>query len=260
MNQLRTIYLSGILLFCAAGPATAVVIDFEDIVPVSPVTPTFGPPGSCGIGPIDCDLLSVTSEGFIFEVPASGTSNFHAHLVSDPFNAPGTLPDWQYYPTNDTQYIGLDAIVLTMQSDDGLPFDLATFDAAEGFLIDPDNTGPAIASLIGNTAAQLEVVGNLSSGGAVSAIFDFDGVNDSILGGSADFETFILPATFSDLASVTFTAINATGAYQAGAFSIDNLSVSTSSSVPEPGTAVLFLCGLAVLWARRIPNIRHLSI
>jgi hypothetical protein len=146
-----------------------------------------------------------------------------------------------------------------MRSNTGAPFALSMFDAAEGFLLDPDYMdGTQGASLIGNTATHLEVVGNLSSGGTVDTTFTFDGVNDSIPGGLEDFQTFSLPTSFIDLVSVTFTAIDE-GVYQAGTFSIDTLSVSTSSNVPEPGTALLFLFGFSIIWIRRIRNVRHLS-
>jgi hypothetical protein len=79
------------------------------------------------------------------------------------------------------------------------------------------------------------VIGNLSGGGSVSQVFALDG-------NTATLETFVLPGTFTNLASVTFEHL---GGSQ-GSQNIDNIVVNQQSTpVPEP--SALALCGLGVL-------------
>ena len=100
---------------------------------------------------------------------------------------------------------------------DGQPFDLLMFDAVSRFQ-------PSFPSIIPATA--VEVVGTISGGGTVSAVFDLDGNNET---------TLVLPAGFSDLISVSFLGLHDPNAE----FLIDNVVV-----VPEPSTALLLAIGL----------------
>ena len=230
------------------GNTAASVIDFEDVIPTSPIDPFFGA------------LLSTTlmSGGFVFDSPNNAfTTQGHAHLVSSPFNGRGSRFDQQFYPTNGTQYIGLDASIITMTSAAAVPFNLLSFDAAEGFLIDPDfnagGTDTSNAALIAPTASGLEVEGTFAAGGTISAVFSFDGINDSIIGTADDFESFILPSGFVGLASVAFHGLDATGQREFQVFSIDNVAVAAAALIPEPSTMLLFGTGVFGLigYARR---------
>lgn len=204
----------------------ATVVDFEDVVPSSVSEPCFES------SPVGCTLSSLDSTGFRFTSPDNGFSN-HAHLVSSPFEAPFVNAGMSF-PSNGTQYIGLDSTVLAMQRIDGGTFSFSAFDAAEGF-----KDG---AVLVGDVK-RLRVDGSLRDGGVVSALFDFDGIDDGT-GPLADFQNFLLPATFSNLLTVTFTGLNATGNPSQAIFSIDNLNVNVT---PEPGSLTLLGLGVAAL-------------
>jgi hypothetical protein len=80
-------------------------------------------------------------------------------------------------------------------------------------------------------------------GSTVSASFALDHINDGS-GPLVDFQTFVLPHSFSGLVSVTF---NGSGGFYDGPefivndFSLDNISV---FAVPEPATLVLLAFAL----------------
>lgn len=114
---------------------------------------------------------------------------------------------------------------------DNVPFQIHSFDAAEGFLVDGNPLG---------FAAKLQVEGNISGGGIVSFIGDFDGLNDGA-GVGIDFQTFVLPSTFTNLSSVTFRGLTTSGDPGAALFSVDNLAV---AAVPIPSALLLFTSGL----------------
>jgi hypothetical protein len=138
------------------------------------------------------------------------------------------------YPSNGTQYIGMDTSYMGMTRLGGGTFSLSSLDAAEGIIVNGERI---------HWAATLQVEGNLAGGGIVNKTFVFDGNNDGP-GGSADFQTFTLPGTFSNLTSVTFTGFGATGTGY-GIFSIDNLSVTVDPpALPEPATMLLLGIGL----------------
>ncbi|MSQ71675.1 MAG: hypothetical protein EXR27_10375 [Betaproteobacteria bacterium] len=225
------------------GQAWATLVDFDDVAPTYTNSPLFG---NCG--PADCAQTTLLSRGFEFSVPAINTAQ-HVHLVSSPYHASGTVPAHQYYAYNGTQYIGLDAWQIAMRLPGGGAFALMSIDAAEGFLIDPlgERNNLALAPLHPNTATRLRVIGTYSGGGTVVQDFDFDGVNDSFLApNAADFQTFLLPTTFTDLVSVEFQGLNPGDGHPFGAFNIDNVSV-TPTAMPLPSTAWLVLSALGVL-------------
>jgi hypothetical protein len=230
--------LAGLFGAISALPSQAAIITFNN-VPVG----TGLPPGSgidvpispCFGANIDCATF-LDADGFRFTSPDNGFSN-HAHLVSSPFELP-SVNDGQFYPSNGTQYIGLDSTVLTMQRIGGGTFSLSAFDAAEGYVH---------GSILDGDSKRLRVDGSLAGGGVVSAFFDFDGVNDGT-GPLADFQRFILPGTFSSLVAATFTGLDINANPSQLYFSIDNLNVNVT---PEPGSLTLLGLGVAALVTTR---------
>lgn len=217
-----------IALLCSAAQAT--VIDFEDVAPTSVVDPCFQ---SASVG---CTLSSLDSSGYRFTAPANGFSN-HAHLVSSPWELP-FVNDGLSFPSNGTQYIGLDTTEIVMKKIDGGAFSISRFDAAEGFMH---------GGILDFIARKLRIDGSIVGGGTVTSIVDFDGINDGT-GPLADFETFTLPITFTNLSSITFRSLTASGVPGNVVFSVDNIAV---TAVPEPTTSILMMAGLGMLFARR---------
>jgi len=121
-----------------------------------------------------------------------------------------------------------------MSNINGTPFNLLSFDAAEGFLVG----GSPV-----KFAAKLQIEGSVFGGGTETFVVDFDGLNDGAASG-IDFQTFTLPAAFTNLSSVTFRGLNASGVPDEALFSVDNISV---SAVPLPGTLWLLGSGLLTL-------------
>jgi hypothetical protein len=113
------------------------------------------------------------------------------------------------------------------------------FDAAE--LISPQDASGQDAN-----ARFVEVLGLLIGGGSVSAIFALDGFADGNPGAPADFQSFLLPSTFQNVASVHFFG---TGGLDGSLnfFALDNLVV----EVPEPTTLLLLGTVLAGAGLRR---------
>lgn len=229
MNSMarNKLFFRCILLFAALSSAAtqAAVVAFEDVVPTSVIDPCFG------TGVPEC-ASSLDSTGFRFTSPDNTFTN-HAHLVSSPWFLDFT-PTLQSYPSNGTQYIGLDPSIIVMSRIDSAPFRLSSFDAAEGFL----NGGAPIAF-----ASKLLIEGNVFGGGTMTFTIDFDGVNDGV-GPLVDFQTFALPTTFTNLSSVTFSGLTANGEPGVALFSLDNI------TVPEPATIILLLSGLGILFTR----------
>ncbi len=202
----------GALLYAAGAPA--VLIDFEDVTIV-------------GTNPI---VTSTDSHGFNF-------SSGHHHEIND--------PGFSGVAGNGTQYIleegGSLGQPITMTQIGGGAFSLFSLDGAEVFI------GNSVGGF--PNATFLNVLGNLSGGGVVNASFELDGLLDGN-GGINDFQTFLLPATFTDLASVVFSGSIPGGSTNAG-ISIDNLNTSGGTSVPEPAPWALLAAALLLLpWAR----------
>lgn len=178
-------------------------------------------------------LTTLTTEGFTF-------TSRHFHTVDSPgITLFGGSAD------NGTIYIGEEAgglgLPITMATEGGQPFSLTSFDGTELFV-------NAAAAAVGGfpNAGYINVLGNLSGGGTVNAQFTLDGIIDGA-GGAADFQTFVLPGTFVNLASVTFSGAQVTGA--PGAIALDNINTGV---IPAPGALLLGGIGAGlVTWFRR---------
>ena len=208
-----------LLLPISAG---AVLIDFDD----APF------PGTNEI------VTSTISDGFTF---TSTTSTHHHEINNPPAGGPSGVA------ANGTQYIleegGSLGGPITMAPSGGGTFSLGSFDGAEVFIGNNVSGFP--------NATVINVVGNLFGGGTVGATFSLDGILDG-LGGVADFQSFVLPGTFTSLISVVFSGSIAGGSTNAG-ISIDNLN---TASVPEPGSLALLapmLFGMA-FWRRKVAS------
>ncbi len=118
----------------------------------------------------------------------------------------------------------------------GGSFSLRSFDAAEVW----------VDGHIQNAGA-IRVVGRPASGGPdLEALFVLDGLLDGS-GGVDDFQSFMLPPTFTSLTSVTFYAQDFTGpALGTGGFALDNI-VAIPSDVAEPPAWWLTGLGLFAL-------------
>jgi hypothetical protein len=178
-------------------------------------------------------LTTLTTEGFTF---TSG----HFHTIDSP-----TIASFGGAVDNGTIYIweeaGLLGLPITMADAGGQPFSLVSFDGAETFL------DPAAAAAGGYPVAnQINVLGNLFGGGIVNTSFALDGIADGA-GGIPDFQSFVLPASFTNLASVTFSGALVTGA--PGGIALDNINTGV---IPAPGAILLGTIGAGVVgWLRR---------
>lgn len=110
-----------------------------------------------------------------------------------------------------------------MVEQSGRPFSLLAFDAADRNVSGAGN------------ATSIQVEGTRLDGSTVTTSFPLDGINDGP-GGVDDFETFIVPAGFSGLVSVTFVAQPPVDPSE---FFLDNV------AVPEPTVALGLLAGTA---------------
>ncbi len=156
---------------------------------------------------------SLTSDGFVIQ--NLGTLPAELTPCSPPCADNGT----QYLLT---QFDGL----LRLTHSTGQAFALKSLDAAESF-----------SGLSTFWAPHLVLTGEVVDGATTEASFDLDLINDGP-GGSADFQTFLLPPTFANLTALTIAGGGNQGRND---FSIDNLRLTT---VPEPSSLVL--CSLGV--------------
>ena len=211
--MVRPIHLLGIAVL-TISPLGAALITFDPPPAGNPTPPSY------------------IESGFMF---ASG--HFH-HIGSPAACAFGGCVD------NGTGYISEEAgslgLPIVMTAVGGGPFALTSFDGAEVFLA-PGASFP--------NATHIDLFATVFGGGVLTTSFALDGVADG-LGGAADFQSFVLPAGWGALTSVTFSG-SIVGA-AAGGISLDN--VVAAAAVPEPGTILLLgtaLLGLAAISRRR---------
>lgn len=112
---------------------------------------------------------------------------------------------------------------ITLVPADGTPFVLCEFDAAGPFT---PPAAPANAQRVGLFGAQ-------SDGGTLSAFYRLSGVSG--------FDHFVVPASWSNLASVTFTGIRSDATSGALAFDDVGVGLGPGSAVPEPTSLLLAL-------------------
>ncbi|WP_367066529.1 PEP-CTERM sorting domain-containing protein [Oryzisolibacter sp. LB2S] len=192
------------LLLSVAGMAQAAVIDFEDVP----------------LGGGDCNYvgLSLDSRGFTF------TGN-PADPVATPFLYvcnPGILQS-----NTSAALINTDErSILTMTKSDGSSFSLSSFYAGGR----TENYEPSLPVIDYSVAFGIDIVGHLVGGGTVftSVVLDSEA--------PYDWSLFVLPASFTDLVSVVFTA---QGDGDIPEFLIDDIVVDMARPVPEPASLAL---------------------
>lgn len=198
-----------------SDPVAAQIIDFESI-------PAGTPAGS------GCAThgTSLTTQGFTFSAVSFGSNGLVSCDGTDPglgSNGTTTLLDNNAAPDIDFQTVS------------GAAFDLLSLDVSELL------TNAALS----RNATQIGVGGFPVAGGSIVATFNLDGIVDGP-GGSADFQTFTLPGTFTNLtkAKITFTQ----GGLAGSEFLVDNINVRV---IPTPSSAALGLVTVMGLNVRR---------
>jgi hypothetical protein len=211
--------LSGSLVLMAGSTvACATVIDFQDVI----ATPAF------------CNFvgLSVTSQGYKFTGnPAINSANLY-------ICGPNILQHNLTSALNNAN----NRSILTMSESTGAAFTLQSFFAGgrtRNFLPNLSVQTPY------SPAQSIDILGNLIGGISVSHTVTLDSA------APYDWAKYILPASFTNLLSVTLTAQG--GLYPE--FLIDDIVV--TKSVPETRLITLLLIGLAGLflsqkWASRV--------
>ena len=203
-----------------AMTAQAVTVTFDELV-IPGTNPTIA------VGQL---FESYEAGGFRFS-PLFG----HMHQLTNPDTCDCTANGTRYLHNDDPS-----PIVMTATGGD--PFTLEAFDGAELFV---GNIRTDAARI---NAEFIDVVGFLAGGGRIAARFRLDGIRDG-RGGVPDFESFLLPAAFTDLARVEFSGSAPGDATRS--FSIDNVVAQLPPDppeVPEPPSLALLLAAL-VPWA-----------
>lgn len=211
--------LSGSLVLIAGSTVSyATVIDFQDISPES----------------VFCDYIAPTviSQGFKFTGnPAIGEGDLYI-----------CAPNINQHNTTSALINANSRSILTLTKDNGGTFALQSFFAGgrtRDFLPDSAVKSPY------TVANSIDILGNLIGGGFVNTSVILDST------APYDWAKYILPASFTNLLSVTLTAQG--GLYPE--FLIDDIVV--TKSVPETRLITLFLIGLAGLflsqkWTTRV--------
>ena len=162
---------------------------------------------------------TISADGFVFTSP-------HAHVLNSPSTCAGGCAD------NGTPWIGGDTTLISMRLSEPGVFSISALDAAEAFTELNRPTG-------------LVVNGIQSDGRTLTALFGFDGINDS-LGGQQDFQTFTFTNDWTRLVRLSFTTTESRW------FGLDNLVVTgPAAPIPEPATMLLAGIGIAGALLRR---------
>lgn len=188
----------------------AQIIDFEDLG-VAPGT-QFNPAGG----------VSVLTGGFEYAPGPNDPSGLNdLHIINEEIGLG--------HPSNGTTVgVSHDDVVLTKIG--GGAFNLASFDFA-GWTV--------------NKEKRFQVTGEYMGGGTVSVVLDPDGICDGT-GGAADFQTFFMDASWTNLVKVTW---DHTGSETVqGLFGLDNINTGV---VPEPATMTALALGAAGMLRRR---------
>jgi hypothetical protein len=195
------------------------------VLPVNAVVITFNSVPSSGPGnPI---ITTLTTDGFKFT-----SGHFHAMYDTSSWTVSfgGAVDNGTIYIAEEAADLGKP---ITMVNRLGKPFYLTGFDGAEMFL-----NSEAAATYRYPNASAIILSGVLFGGGTLGATFALDGIKDGP-GGVNDFQSFLLPSAWTNLASVTFYGLTDAGGF--GAISLDNIDV---APVPEPTTMLLLGSGL----------------
>jgi hypothetical protein len=198
------------IFFLNALAANAVVIDFSEYE----------------VGEVlDADAIALVSEGYVFR-PEAGTSIRFDGPQGGP--TPELLmvgSEIQSDPLHQMFMGGVITSTITMSQEDGLAFDLLSFDMARP---------------LGRGILDYTLVGTKSAGGQVN----FDGLAISFPDGVETPGTLPDFSAFNDLVAIEFTVVGAEAF-----LGLDDIAVST---VPIPAAVWLFGSGLGLLgWFRR---------
>ncbi len=176
---------------------------------------------------------TLTTDGYTF-------TGQHFHIINSPAGTSfgGSVQNGTIYIAEEA---GPDGKPISMGESTAKAFTFFAFDGAELWLSDS-----AAASGGFPNADFIDIVGNVSGGGTMNASFPLDHIKDGA-GGAPDFQTFVLPPTFTNLTSVTFSGSRIGSG--TGAISLDNINV----DVPEPAgaVAIAIACGVGAVASRR---------
>lgn len=195
----------GIVTLCFGQPASALVIDFEDIA-VAPGTNSIGGDRISG--------------GFEFDTQAD-----HSHIANACFGA-----------DNGSSYLVIDDFngynpVVQFEALSGATFDLHTIDVSEWE-----------DSYVGANALTVDFTGfRAGGGGPIFRTVTLDLVWDGI-GPLVDFQTVTFDSAWSNLLSLTMKGLGAT-VPDTNYFAIDNIDVTLDETPPVPEPTTLLLLG-----------------
>jgi hypothetical protein len=199
----RLLGLTALVILAGATLASAVTVDFEDLGV---------PPGSQVF-----DSTTYSSRGFVF---TSGPDAFQVPGMPDHLHV-GSRVTWGY---NGTTIL--------------LPHGHAVMTAAGGQLFSLRSVD--LAGFPANLEDPVHVIGTYADDSTVTHVLTLDGLVDGP-GNEVDFESFVLPSSFTGLQRVDFK-LNGTGNGNFEALmGIDDLD---ATAVPEPTSIALLALGL----------------